>query len=156
MKSKLIAAVLLLAVPAATTAGQNMSVAVERAIVLASAEAGERVAAYAVFRNNGAATSIVSASCECAESVELHFVDRQNPSRGMTNDWPLPLPEGSATAIAPPGVPRHIMLVGLRAPIAIGDQVRMRFVLADGATVEAAFAGVANSAQAWQSSEPAK
>ncbi len=123
---------------------------IARPIVLVSDTVGNDIAAYAIFTNRGAETSIVSASCDCADNVELHVVDRSASSPGMISSFPLVLPAGQAVAIEPPGIPRHMMLIGIRQKISEGDVVTMRFLLADGRVVEEAFTAVPSSAAAWK------
>lgn len=142
---RLFAGLALLALPGAALAGD---VAIERPIVLA-ANVGDEVAAYAIFANTGPETSIVGAECSCAEALELHLIDRTGSRPRMTNDWPLMLPTDARIAIAPPGSPRHLMLVGLTQAIAPGEAVTLRFRLQDGEWIEADFLGVTDSAAAW-------
>lgn len=121
---------------------------IDRAIIVAG-ESGA-VAAYAVFTNDGDADQIVSAECSCAEHVELHVVDRSATPPTMVNSWSLALPARAATAIAPPGVPRHMMAMNLRAPLVAGQQVTIRFHLASGRSIDHNFAVVPDSLAAWQ------
>lgn len=120
----------------------------DRAIIVAG-EAGS-VAAYAVFANDGPDDQILRAECSCADQVELHLVDRTALNPAMVNSWPLALPGQSTTAIAPPGVPRHMMAVNLRAPLVAGQRVTIRFHLASGRSIEHDFAVVPDSRAAWQ------
>lgn len=125
------------------------SVAIERAIVRDSAAIGGETAAYAVFVNSGAATAIVAAECTCADSLEYHLVRREGPNPGMVKAWPLALPANSRTEIAPPGVPRHLMLVGIREPVEVSETLTLRFPLADGSWIEGSFLAVPSSTEAW-------
>lgn len=136
----------LLALPGAALA--ESTVAIERPIVLASDETGVEVAAYAIFANSGPATGIVGGECTCAEALEFHVVGVEH---GMAEAWPLPLPENSRTAVEPPGIPRHFMLIRLKQPIAAGEKVKLRFKLENGEWIESEFVGVTNSREAWGS-----
>jgi copper(I)-binding protein len=131
------------------------SVAIERAIVRDSDAVGGEVAAYVVFVNSGAATSIVDAECACADTLEYHLVGRENAGPGMQNAWPLALPANSRTEIAPPGVPRHLMLVGIREPVEVGERLTLRFRLADGSWIEGSFLAVPSSTEAWRTFDEA-
>lgn len=144
-----------LALAACAHGGIDSAAAIEiaRPIVLVSDTLGSEVAAYAIFTNRGPDTAIVSAACTCAEKVELHVVDRSAPSRGMVSSFPLALPSGEAVAVEPPGIPRHLMLVGLKQAIKEGDVVTLRFTLADGSTLAHSFAAVPSSVEAWQAFE---
>jgi copper(I)-binding protein len=130
-------------------------VAIERAIVVEETTAGSETAAYAVFVNTGPATSIVEAECTCADALELHLVKRDGSNPGMTNSWPLALAANSRTEIAPPGVPRHMMLMGIKAPIKAGEKVTLRFKLEDGRWIDESFVAVPNSTEAWRAFEDA-
>ena len=129
------------------------AIEIVRPIVLVSDTIGSEVAAYAIFTNRGPDTAIVSAACTCADKVELHVVDRSAPARGMVSSFPLALPSGEAVVIEPPGIPRHLMLVGLKQAIGEGDVVSLRFTLADGSTLEHPFSAVPSSVEAWKAFE---
>jgi copper(I)-binding protein len=128
----------------------NSQVSLERRIILVSEAPGGEVAAYAVFVNDGPATAVVEAECDCSERLELHLV-RQG--EGMAADWPLPLPAGSRIPIEPPGIPRHMMAVDLLRPIGVGEEVTIRFRLADGSWIAGQFRAVESSVAAWEAFE---
>ncbi len=129
-------------------------VRIERPIIAAAgAIAGADVAAYALFVNSGADNAILEARCDCAETVELHLVDRGQSGRGMVNALPLPLPAGARTEISPPGIPRHMMAMGLKTAMAKGDKVTLHFRLASGEWISGQFDAVDNSSKAWQNFE---
>lgn len=130
--------------------GAAVPIAIERPIVVASDTVGGEVAAYAVFANSGPTAALVAAECSCANEVQLHVVGVEH---GMAEAWPLPLASGARTAVEPPGRVRHFMLMGLKAPIGVGETVRLRFKLEDGRWIEADFAGVTSSSEAWQAFE---
>lgn len=132
------------------------AIAIERAIVLAADAPGGEVAAYAVFTNPGPDTRIVEARCDCAAALELHLVQRDGPNPGMVTVWPLDLPKAVPVAIEPPGIPRHMMLVSLRQPIAEGERVRMQFKLEDGRWIAQDFVGVKSSVEAWKAFDAAE
>ena len=153
------AAILLptLAAVACATTGEPApaAIAIERAIVLAADAPGGEVAAYAVFNNSGPDTRIVEARCDCAEALELHLVRREGPNPGMVTVWPLDLPSAVPVAIEPPGIPRHMMLVSLRQPIAEGERVRLQFKLEDGRWIGQDFVAVKSSVVAWKAFDAA-
>ena len=142
----------------AATGVARPSVAIERAIVrdVATTCAEAETAAYAVFVNAGAATSVVAAECACADALELHLVRRDGPNPGMVAAWPLALPANSRTEIAPPGIPRHLMLMGIRKPIAVGETLTLRFKLEDGSWIDGDFVAVPDSAEAWRGFDEAE
>lgn len=101
-------------------AGEGISVS--GAWVRAAAEGGVS-AGFATLCNGGdAADRLVAARYDGAENVELHMtamgdggVARMTPIEGG-----LALPPHAETTLAPGGA--HIMLIGLTAPIAEGDE----------------------------------
>lgn len=145
-----IAGATMLGACATAPGGAAGRVTIQRPIMLAADAPGGAVAAYAVFVNDGPDTALVDAACDCADKVELHLVRRDGPTPGMTTDWPLPLPAGSRTAVEPPGIPRHLMLIGLKGAVSEGETRRLRFKLADGRWIEADFAAVKSSTEAWR------
>jgi copper(I)-binding protein len=140
----------------AGTGVDRPGVSIERAIVVSEAAVGNETAAYAVFVNTGAATSIVGAECTCADALELHLVQREGPNAGMAKAWPLALPASSRTEITPPGIPRHLMLVGIKAPITSGERLTLRFKLQDGRWIEDSFVAVPSSTGAWRAFDEAE
>jgi copper(I)-binding protein len=130
------------------------TVRIERPIIRASeGQSGIDVAAYAAFVNPDADDAVIAAECSCAAAVELHVVRRENGSPRMTTDWPLELPAAARAEVAP-GSPRHFMLIGIAAPIVVGDVYRMRFQLRSGREISADFVGVGDSAEAWRLAGP--
>lgn len=142
----------ILAMASCATPGEPApaAIAIERAIVLAADTPGVEVAAYAVFTNYGPDTRIIEARCDCAAALELHLVQRDGPNPGMVTVWPLDLPSAVPVAIEPPGIPRHMMLVTLRKPIAVGESVQMQFKLQDGRWIAQDFVAVKSSVEAWK------
>jgi copper(I)-binding protein len=125
-------------------------ISMERRIIVAGGEPGGSAAAYAIFVNAGKASRIVEAQCECAEKIELHKVDRDSAGGAMALAWPLELPAGARTAVSPPGIPQHLMVVGLKAPIEAGGTVSIRFRLESGEWISGIFDAVESSVAAWR------
>ena len=95
--------------------------------IVRAGPAGEDVAAYLVIRNSaGAETRLLEVSCACAERVEIHNMAGTGGERRMAVEPGLALPPGRLTEIAPGGA-RHLMLIGLRAPLVPGQRVSMTF-----------------------------
>jgi copper(I)-binding protein len=95
-------------------------------------------AAYLVITNpSGSSEALLGASSPIAASVELHQSGTDH--EGMTGMQPverLDLPPGATVRLEPGG--HHLMLLGLRTPLAVGDRVtlQLRFERAGSVTVE--------------------
>ena len=59
--------------------------------------------------------------CACAASVEMHQTTVENGVARMVGPAPVALPAGQAVVFAPGG--RHLMVMGLKAPIRPGQTV---------------------------------
>lgn len=65
------------------------------------------------------ADRLLGVSCPCARSVELHQTVTENGVARMTGPAPVELPAGRPVVFALGG--RHLMVMGLKAPIRSGD-----------------------------------
>lgn len=101
-------------------------------------------AAYVRLHNAGEADRLVAVSCTCAESVELHAT----ANRAMHTLPHIDAPAGGDLEIAPGG-PTHLMLMGVREPIAPGATIRMRLEFERAAPLEVEFVAVENSREGW-------
>jgi copper(I)-binding protein len=94
--------------------------------------AGADVAAYLVIRNSaGTANRLLEVSCACAERVEIHAMVGSGTERRMEVEPGLELPPERLVEIAPGGA-RHLMLIGLRAPLVAGRTVSLTLRYANG------------------------
>jgi copper(I)-binding protein len=116
--------------------------ALERAIVRA-APAGEDAAAYVAIVNPGGEDRLVGASCDCAESVEIH-----RAAGGMHVEPSLPVPAAGRTEIRPGGE-HHLMLMRLRGPIAEGARVPLILRFERAGPVTATADAVGDTRAAW-------
>jgi copper(I)-binding protein len=118
--------------------------AIFRAVDVAGPEID--VAAFVRLTNSGAADdALVGVSCDCATRVEIH-----NTFDGDMHVLPsLDVPAGQATNVRPGG-PTHLMLMGMKAPHANGETVRMTLTFRSGGRLAADFIGVGNSAEGWK------
>lgn len=83
-------------------------------------------AAYMVLRNAGSsADRLVAAASEVAERVELHthMIDAEGVAR-MREVEAVEVPAGGEAAFQPGGL--HVMLIGLREPLAEGSSFGLR------------------------------
>ena len=121
------------------------SIVIDHMVIPAADEAGVEVAAYAGFDNRGDDDRLLGIECECAQSVELHRVIRDEKGGRMEADFPLALPGGVRTEVRPPGIPLHFMLIKTKRPFVVGERVPMRLRFERNGTVEAVFAVAATS-----------
>lgn len=123
---------------------------VSRAIVRDAPEAGGDVAGYVAIANMGEAPDrLLSARCACADRVELHRVTRAEGKVSMDNVWPLAIAPAARTEVKP-GAPLHLMLMGLKAPLAVGGSVPVVLQFERAGAVRVDFHIVADSAKGWE------
>ncbi len=94
-------------------------------------------AGYLEIRNNSGTTDhLVSAVSPIAERVELHVTMRKGEVMKMREAQRLDVPARQRLALRPGGP--HLMLVGLKKPLAKGDRVplTLRFERAGELTIE--------------------
>lgn len=121
-----------------------------RAIVRDAPEAGGDVAGYVAIANLGAVPDrLLSARCTCAARVELHRVTRAEGKVSMDDAWPLELAPGVRTEVKP-GTPLHLMLMGVKAPLAVGGSVPVILQFERAGAVRVDFHIVADSAKGWE------
>ncbi|MGD7706401.1 copper chaperone PCu(A)C [Microlunatus sp. Y2014] len=103
--------------------------------------AGEMTAIFGVISNDtGADVTVVSASSEAAETVELHEMVMQDGQMVMRERaGGFVIPAGESMSLEPGGL--HLMLIGLTSEIRAGDQVSATLTLADGSTIEVTATG---------------
>lgn len=77
--------------------------------------------------------SIVSATSDAAEKVELHEMLRDGGMMRMSPVKSIEVPAGGKAELKPGGL--HIMLFGLKKPAIDGDTIRVQLTFDDGATV---------------------
>jgi periplasmic copper chaperone A len=70
------------------------------------------------------ADALVSASSPAADRVEIHSMTMDGDVMRMRDVKSIPVEPGKAVAMSPP-MGYHIMLVGLHAPLAVGQKIPM-------------------------------
>lgn len=84
-------------------------------------------AAYLTIENKGSADdTLVEAGSPVAERVEVHDMTMEGMVMKMRKLDALPVAAGETVALAPGG--KHIMLIGLKGPLAEGDTVPLTLV----------------------------
>ncbi len=78
---------------------------------------------YLTVVNNGVADRLLSATSPVAESVQLHSMRMEGDVMRMRKVDAIELPPGKTVELRPGGL--HLMLVGLRTPLAPGETFPM-------------------------------
>ncbi|WP_051278342.1 copper chaperone PCu(A)C [Solimonas flava] len=95
---------------------------------------------YATFRNDGdVPRRVVSVSVEpaLAASAAIHSMSHEGGMMRMREVDGLDLPAHGSVSLAPGGL--HLMLMGLKQPLAAGQSQRLQFVLDDGTRLSVDF-----------------
>ena len=114
MKLLLVPALFLLA-----AAGEASSVQIDHAWARPTPGGAQNGAAYMTIAEKGDADKLVGVSTPAAAMVEVHETIDDNGVMKMRPVRGLALEPGKPVALAPGG--RHIMLMGLKAPLKVGD-----------------------------------
>jgi periplasmic copper chaperone A len=132
-------ALALLALGAASSAGAQVKagdLTISGAQVRAVAPGVANTAGYLVIANGGArADKLVSASCACARSVDIHLSHVMNGLAMMMPAGPVEIPARGQLAFAPGGY--HLMVTGLKSPLKDGGSqaITLKFEHAGAVTV---------------------
>lgn len=82
--------------------------------------AGGNSAVYFVIENYGVDDTLLSASSDVAEAVELHQTQMEGDQMHMQHmAHGIPVPAGGPTSFEPGGL--HVMLIGLKSDLKAGD-----------------------------------
>jgi len=125
---------------AASAAGAAApTIVVERPEIRASLGNTPTAAAYMIVRNTGPAPDrLVGVACDCARTVMTHqTVTGQNGVARMAHEPAVAVPARGQAVFAPGG--RHLMLMGLKAPIRAGAKVPMVLRFENAGEVRATF-----------------
>lgn len=92
-------------------------------------------AAYLVLTNpTAAADALVAVEAEVSDTAEIHTVTMDQGVMRMRAVDSIPVPAGGEAVLEPGGY--HIMLIGLRGPLAEGDSVELRLRLRSGQVID--------------------
>jgi copper(I)-binding protein len=90
--------------------------------------------AYLTIDNKGAADRLVAASSPAAARVELHTMSMDNGVMRMHEVKAIDLPAGGEVQLKPGGL--HMMLVGLKAPLAEGTRVPLKLTFEHAGSID--------------------
>lgn len=92
-------------------------------------------AAYLVLTNpTDRADALLAVETEVSDTVEVHTVTMDEGVMRMRAVDSVPVPAGGQAVLEPGGY--HIMLIGLRGPLAEGDSVELRLRLRSGRVID--------------------
>lgn len=95
-------------------------------------------AGYVVIENHGAAADrLIAAESRIAEMVELHTHVMENGVGKMTQVEAIDVPAGGKAELKPHGF--HLMLMGLKQPLAEGDTFPVTLVFEQAGKIEVTF-----------------
>ena len=95
-------------------------------------------AAYMVISNSGATPDkLIAARCACAASVGVHETEDMAGMATMTSAGPIVIPAHGQVVFHPGGL--HLMLTGLKEPLAEGGEQDMTLVFQHAGTVRVSF-----------------
>ena len=113
---------------------QGAKVTAKDAWVREATGARKVTGAFLVLENMGTALrSVVSGTADVAEKLELHEMVRDGTMMKMSPVKSIEIPAGGKTELKPGGL--HLMLFGLKRPLAAGDSIHVTLTLDDGSTV---------------------
>lgn len=78
-------------------------------------------AGFLTVANSGAADRLLGVSCTCSQGVELHSMSMDGGVMRMRKLDAIDVPAKGSVVLEPGGM--HLMLIGLKAPLAEGQQV---------------------------------
>lgn len=119
---------LLLAALSFSALAQAAEVKVEGAWVR-PAVPGQKVVGAFMTLTADADMTLVKAASPVARVVELHFMRMADGMMEMRELEQIELPKGTPVSLEPGGM--HVMLIGLKAPIKVGDKVLLTLTLKD-------------------------
>lgn len=118
MKARHLIATLALAAPFAVVAGP---VEVRDAHAHATSTAQPVGAGFLTIANGGTADRLLGVSCACSQSAEMHSMSMDGGVMKMRKLEAIDIPAKGSVTLEPGGM--HLMLIGLKAPLAEGQQV---------------------------------
>jgi copper(I)-binding protein len=101
------------------------------------AAAGGNAAGYVTLINAGGPDALVSAASPIAQQVELHTSSMAGGVMRMGAEAAAPIAAHGQLSLAPGG--RHLMFIGLKRPLHLGDHAPAILAFKSGATVKVDF-----------------
>jgi periplasmic copper chaperone A len=132
------APVALLAGPAAGQEARAGDLVIKDAVVRAMPAGAPNTAAYLTIVNEGGKPdALVSASCDCARSVEPHLSHVMDGQAMMMPAGPVTVPAKGDVSFSPGGY--HLMVMGLKGPLKDGSLQEMTLKFRHAGAIKAPF-----------------
>jgi hypothetical protein len=109
-------------------------VTIEKPFARSALQHQRNSAIFMQLNNAGSSAAIVSASSPAADVVELHTHIKDNGVMRMRRIPQIDLPQGQTVELRPGGL--HVMLIGLRRDLNVGDDVALSLEFSDGSRRE--------------------
>lgn len=135
--------ILIAALAAATAHARDYTaggITVSTPFAIATAPGAPVGGGYMTIRNDGADDVLLSAAVpeEIAGMVQLHAMTTEDGVMRMSEvEGGIPLPSGETVTLEPGGL--HVMLMGLAAPLAEGDEMPATLTFRDTGTLDVVF-----------------
>jgi len=114
----------------AAQAMADSAISVDKAYARAVPPTAANSAAFMVIHNQGDADrAVVAAASDVSEVTELHDHINDNGVMRMRQVAQIPVPAGGSVELKPGSL--HVMLIGLKKPLAEGDQVNVTLIFDD-------------------------
>ena len=111
------------------------SVAVEDAYVRSMPPTQTVTGAFMVFKNTtDSDRAVVSAESDVSDKAELHTHLHEDGVMKMRQVDKIDVPAGGETVLEPGGF--HVMLIGLKQPLKLGQMVDIKFNIDDGSSMQ--------------------
>lgn len=91
-------------------------------------------AVYFNIYNTGIADQLIEVSTDVAERAEMHTHINQDGVMQMRRVEAIDVPAGGQATLKPHG--NHVMLIGLKRPLKVGETVQLRLQFKTGASLE--------------------
>lgn len=101
------------------------------------AAAGTNAAGYLTLVNHGKADALIGAETPLAQKVEVHASTMTGGVMRMAPEPRIPLAASGAVSFAPGG--RHLMFVGLKRALRVGDRIPATLSFASGEKLKVDF-----------------
>lgn len=118
----------------ASSAAADSDLQVKDAWIQAAPPGVKVMAAYLEIKNNGKQQqTLTGVSSPAFGKIEIHRSVIHGNMAHMEHQKELPLPPGASVLLQQGGL--HLMLMGVKKPLATGDQIPMTFVFGNGAKI---------------------
>jgi len=123
--------------PVSAQQAQFGALSIQGAYVKPTVQGQINSAGYLKITNTGADDKLLSASTGMANQVQLHFMGMQGDVMKMNEVAAIDLPSGKTVELKPGSY--HLMILGVKAPIKPGDNLKMKLKFQKAGELEMVF-----------------